>query len=142
MRVYACHTHANISGFEDQTRRKVTHLANTSQRIRFKQVEVRPKGAPLHESVGPSSTRGKGSGARSKQKLNAAGDNDIVDLITGNVDPGDLSSQLRRGGKAKGYHRGRDESSQPGPSQSQPRNVEREVAPEEPSLAPDFAMES
>ena len=134
-------THANISGFDDQTRRKVTHLAHTSQRIRFKQVEVRPKDAPPHESGGPS-TRGKGRGARSKQKSNAAGDDNIVDLITGNVDPGDLPQQRRRGGKAKGYRRGGDDESQPGPSQSQPGNVEQEVGPEEASLAPDLAMES
>ncbi|KAF8493736.1 hypothetical protein F5888DRAFT_1806062 [Russula emetica] len=127
-------------GLDDQTRRKVTHLANTSQRIRFKQVEVRPKGAPPHESEGPS-TRGKGRGARTKQKSNAVGDDNIVDLITGNVDPGDLSPPRRRGGKVKGYRRGRDES-QPGPSQSQPGNVEQEVAPEGASLAPELAMES
>ena len=133
-------THANISGLDDQTRRKATHLSNTSQRIRFKQVEVRPKGAPQHESVGPS-TRGKGRGARSKQKSNAVGDDNIVDLITGNVDPGDLPQQRRKGGKAKGYRRGGDES-QPGPSQPQPGNGEQEFAPEEVSLAPDLAMES
>lgn len=133
-------THTNISGLDDQTRRKVTHLANTSQRIRFKQVEVRPKDAPPHESVGPS-TRGKGRGARSKQKSNAVGDDNIVDLITGNVNPSDLPSQRRRGGKAKGYRRGGDES-HPGPSQSQPGDVEQEVAPEESSLAPELAMES
>jgi hypothetical protein len=132
--------HDNISDLDDQTRRKVTHLANTSQRIRFKQVEVRPKDAPPHESVS-ASTRGKGRGARSKQKSNAVGDDNIVDLITGNVDPGDLPPQRRRGGKAKGYRRGGDES-QPGPSQSQPGNAELEVAPEEASLAPELAMES
>jgi hypothetical protein len=131
-------THANISDLDDQTRRKATHLSNTSQRIRFKQVEVHPKDAPPHESVGPL-TRGKGRGARSKQKSNAVGDDNIVDLITGNVDPGDLPLQRRRGGKAKD-RRGGDES-QPGPSQSQPGNVEQEVAPEEVSLAPDLAME-
>jgi hypothetical protein len=90
--------------------------------------------------VGPS-TRGKGRGARSKQKSNAVGDDNIVDLITGNVDPGDLPPQRRRGGKAKGYRRGGDES-QPGPSQSQPGDVEQEVAPEESSFAPELAMES
>ena len=133
-------THANIPDLEDQTRRKVTHLANTSQRIRFKQVEVRPKDAPPHESVGPS-TREKGKGARSKQKSNAVGDDNIVDLITGNVDPGDLPPQRRRGGKAKGKRRGGDET-QAGPSHLQPENVEQEVAPEEVSLAPELAMES
>jgi hypothetical protein len=93
-------THANISDLDDQTRRKVTHLANTSQRIRFKQVEVRPKDAPPHQSVGPS-TLGKVRGVRSKQKSNAVGDDNIVDLITGNVDPSDLPLQRRRGGKAR-----------------------------------------
>lgn len=132
-------THAaNMSGLDDQTRRKVTHLADTSQRIRFKQVEIRPKDAPLHEGL---SIRGKGRGGRSKQKSNAMGDDNIVDLITGNLDPGDLPLQRRRGGKAKGYRRGGDES-QPGPSQSQLENVEQEVAPEEASLAPELAMES
>ena len=143
MRIYAWYmraTHTNISGLDDQTRRKATHLANTSQRVRFKQVEVRPKDAPPYESVGPS-IRGKGKGARSKQKSNAVGDDNIVDLITGNVDLGDLPPQRRKGGKAKGYRRGGDES-QPGPSQSQPGNVEQEVMPEEASLAPDIAMES
>lgn len=134
-------TYANISGLDDQTRRKVTHLANTSQRIRFKQVEVRPKDTPSSESVGPLTTRGKGRGARSKQKSNAVGDDGVVDLITGNVDPGDLLSQRRRGGKAKGNHRGGDKSL-PGPSQSQPGNVEHEVAPEEESPVPEVAMES
>jgi hypothetical protein len=134
-------THANILGFDDQTRRKVTHLANTSERMRFKQVEVRPKDAPPHESVGPS-TRGKGRGARNKQKSNAVGDDNIVDLITGNVEPGDLPQQRRRGGKAKGYRRRGDDEPQPGPSQSRPGDVEPEVAPEEASLEPDLAMES
>ena len=133
-------TYTNISDLDDQTRRKVTHLANTSERIRFKQVEVRPKDAPPHESVGPS-TRGKGRGTRSKQKSNTVGDDNIVDLITGNVEPGDLPPQRRRGGKAKGHRRDGDES-QPGPSsQPQPGNVEEEVEPEEASLAPDLAME-
>lgn len=86
-------------------------------------------------------TRGKGRGARSKHKSNAVGDDNIVDLITGNVDPGDLPPQRRRGGKAKGYRRSGDEP-QPGPSQSQPGNIEQEVAPEEASLAPEIPMES
>lgn len=88
--------------------------------------------------MGPS-TREKGKGTRSKQKSNAVGDDNIVDLITGNVDPGDLPPQRRRGGKAKGKRRGGDEP-QPRPSQS--RNVEQEAAPEEASLAPEHAMES
>jgi hypothetical protein len=133
-------THAGISGVDDQTRRKATHLANTSQRIRFKQVEVRPKDAPSHESVGLS-IRGKGRGPRIKQKANAVGDDNIVDVITGNVDPGDLPLQKRRSGKGKGYRRGGDEP-QPGPSQSQPGNIEQEITPEEASLAPDLAVES
>jgi hypothetical protein len=93
-------------------------------------------------SVGPS-TRGKGRGARSKQKSNAVGDDNIVDLITGNVGAGDLPPQRRRGGRAKGsgYCRAGDES-QSGPSQSQPGNVEQEVPPEEASLAPKLALES
>ncbi|KAH9013616.1 hypothetical protein EDB83DRAFT_2204079, partial [Lactarius deliciosus] len=49
-------THQSLLGTEllftedkdihERAGRKITHLANTSQRIRFKQVEVRPKGAP------------------------------------------------------------------------------------------------
>ncbi|KAI0245935.1 hypothetical protein BJV78DRAFT_1085536, partial [Lactifluus subvellereus] len=49
-------THQSLLGTEllftedkdlhDQTKRKISHLATTSQRIRFKQVEIRPKGAP------------------------------------------------------------------------------------------------
>jgi len=128
--------HANISDPDDQTRRKVTHLANTSQRIRFKQVEVRPKDAPPEQSPGPL-TRGKGKGGRNKKKSNAVSDGNIVDLITGNVDPGDLPPQRRKGGgKEKGKRTGRDE---PQPSQSQP---EQEVVPEEASPAPELAMES
>ncbi|KAI9432292.1 hypothetical protein H4582DRAFT_1764576, partial [Lactarius indigo] len=49
-------THQSLLGTEllftedkdihERAGRKITHLANTSQRIHFKQVEVRPKGAP------------------------------------------------------------------------------------------------
>jgi hypothetical protein len=130
--------HINTSDLDDQTRRKVTHLASTSQRIRFKQVEIRPKDAPPEHSPGPS-TQAKGKGARGKQKSNAANDDNIVDLITGNVDPNDLPPQRRRGGKEKGKRRGGDASQ---PSQSQPGNVEQQVVPEEASPAPELAMGS
>jgi hypothetical protein len=122
---------------DDQTRRKVTHLANTSQRIRFKQVEVRPKDAAPDQTPGPS-TSGKGNGARTKQKSNAVNDDNIVDLITGNVDPADVPPQRRRGGKEKGK---RGDGSRPSQSQSQPGNVAQEVAPEESLSVPGLAME-
>jgi hypothetical protein len=64
-------------------------------------------------------------------------DDNVVDLITGNLDPGDVLPQRRRGGKGKGKRTGG-----PQPSQSQAGNVEQEVAPEETPPAPGFAMES
>ena len=65
-------------------------------------------------------------------------DDNIVDLITGNVDPGDVPPQRRRGGKEKAK-RG-DESR---PPESQPGNVEQpeEAAPEETSSTPGLPME-
>lgn len=131
---YKHHSHQQ-SGLDDQTRRKVTHLANTSQRIRFKQVEVRPKDESPDPPPG-ASTRGKGKGARSKQKSNAVSDDNIVDLITGNVDAGDVPPQRRRGGKEKVK---RGDGSRPS---QQPGNVEQEAAPEETSSTPGLAMES
>ena len=64
-------------------------------------------------------------------------DDNIVDMITGNVDPGNVPPQRRRGGKDKGK---RGDGSQP--SQPQPGNVEQEFAPEETSSTPGLAMES
>lgn len=84
------------------------------------------------QNPGPSNT-GKGKGARSKQKSNAVNDDNIVDLITGNVDPADVPPQRRRGGKEKGK---RGEGSRP--SQLQPA---QEVVPEESPSAPGPMME-
>jgi hypothetical protein len=125
---------------QDQTRRKVSHLANTSQRIRFKQVEVRPKDAPPEQLPGPS-TLGKGTskntGTSSKKKSNAVDDDDIVDQITGNAEPGDVSPQRRRGGKGKGKRGSAFE-----PSQSQSGHVEQAAAPEQTPSASGVAIES
>jgi len=123
---------------QDQTRRKVSHLANTSQRIRFKQVEVRPKDAPPEQLPGPSTlSKGKNTGTSSKKKSNAVDDEDIVDQITGNAEPADVSPQRRRGGKGKGKRGSAFE-----PSQSQSGHVEQAAAPEETPSAPGVAMES
>ena len=123
---------------QDQTRRKVSHLANTSQRIRFKQVEVRPRDAPPEQLPGPSTlSKGKNTGTSSKKKSNAVDDEDIVDQITGNAEPADVSPQRRRGGKGKGKRGSGFE-----PSQSQSGHVEQAAAPEETPSAPGVAMES
>jgi hypothetical protein len=118
------------SDLHDQARRKVSHFANTSQRIRFKQVEVRPKDAAPAQPPGASSTRdkGKGKGANGKKKQDAMEDEDIVDVITGNAEPGDAPPQRRRGGKGKGK-RGPGIESQP--EKSLPEQVELIAAPEE-----------
>ena len=87
------------------------------------------------QNPGPSNTS-KGKGARSKQKSNAVNDDNIVDLITGNVDPADVPPQRRRGGKEKGK---RGEGSRP--SQLQPGNVAQEVVPEESPSASGPMME-
>ncbi|KAH9959327.1 hypothetical protein BC827DRAFT_514201 [Russula dissimulans] len=133
-------THQSLLGTEllfteekdlhDQARRKVSHLANTSQRIRFKQVEVRPKDAAPAQPPGASSTRdkGKGKGASGKKKQDAVEDEDIVDVITGNAEPSDAPPQRRKGGKGKGK-RGPGIESQP--EQSLPEQVELIAAPEE-----------
>lgn len=134
------HSYQALPDVHEQTRRKVSHLANTSQRIRFKQVEVRPKDAPA-EQPPASPTRGKGKGA-SKQKSNATDDNDVVDLITGNIEPSDVPAQSsRRGGKEKGKGKQRTSGSQS--SQSKPGHVEQAaVAPEEMTPALGDSMES
>ncbi|KAH9979810.1 hypothetical protein BJV74DRAFT_779761 [Russula compacta] len=124
----------------EQTRRKVSHLANTSQRIRFKQVEVRPKDAPAEQPPAPP-TRGKGKGASSKQNSNATDDNDVVDLITGNIEPSDVPAQSgRRGGKEKGKGKQRTSGSQSSPSK--PGHAEQAAAPEEMTSALGDSMES
>ncbi|KAI9512552.1 hypothetical protein F5148DRAFT_973393 [Russula earlei] len=96
---------AEDKDLQDQTRRKVSHLANTSQRIRFKQVELQPKDAALGQPRIPSSTPDKGRGTSSKQNQNAAGDDDIVDLMTGNTELADIPPQRRKGGKGKAKQR-------------------------------------
>ncbi|KAH9046414.1 hypothetical protein EDB83DRAFT_2405078 [Lactarius deliciosus] len=102
-------THQSLLGTEllftedkdihERASRKITHLANTSQRIRFKQVEVRPKGAPPELPDLP--TRRKGKRAPKKQTVDGR-DADVVDLITGNVDPSSTVSQCRDAGKGNG----------------------------------------
>ncbi|KAI0288732.1 hypothetical protein BC826DRAFT_1035868 [Russula brevipes] len=134
-------THQSLLGTEllfteekdlhDQARRKVSHLANTSQRIRFKQVEVQPKDAPPEQPLGHS----KSKGASSKQKSITVNDDGIVDLITGNVEPGDLPPQRRRGGKGKGKRGSGSQLSQP-----RSGHVEQGAVPEETSSAPGAAM--
>jgi len=125
----------------DQARRKVSHLSNTSQRIRFKQVEVQPKDATPVRPPGAPSTRdkGKGKGAGSKKKQDAVEEEDIVDVITGNAEPGDAPPLRRKGGKGKGK---RQIESQP--EQSLPEQVEQTAAPEETPAPPstsEVAME-
>jgi len=63
-------------------------------------------------------------------------DDDIMDQITGNIEPGDIPPQRRRGGKGKGKRGSVSE-----PSQSQPGDVEQSAAPEETLPAPGVAME-
>ena len=125
-----------LSDLHDQTKRKVSHLANTSQRIRFKQVEVKPKDVAPEDLPGPS-THGKIKSA--KKKSSTVDDDQIVDQITGNVEPGDVPPQRRRGGKGKGKRGGGSEPSQPQPGHG---HVEQAAAPEEPPSSPGVAMES
>jgi hypothetical protein len=122
----------------DQTRRKVSHLANTSQRIRFKQVEVKPKDVPPEDLPGPS-THGKLKSKSAKKKSSTVDDDQIVDQITGNVEPGDVPPQRRRGGKGKSKRRSGSEPLQSQPAQG---HVEQAAAPEEPPSSPGVAMES
>jgi hypothetical protein len=111
-------------------------VANTSQRIRFKQVEVRPKGAPPESPPG-SSARGRGKGASSKQRANPIDNVNIVDSITGNVELGDLPLQSRR---RRGNGRGIvADGSQT--SQAQPGDGEQAAVSEETSSVRDAAME-
>ena len=63
-------------------------------------------------------------------------DDDIMDQITGNVEPGDVPLQRRRGGKGKGKRGSVSETPQP-----QPGDVEQSAAPEETTPAPGVAME-
>jgi hypothetical protein len=121
----------------DQTKRKISHVANTSQRIRFKQIDVRPKGAPPESQPEPS-TRGKGKGASSKQKANPVDNVNILDSITGNVELGDLPLQSRRR-KGKGKDVSADESQA---LQSQSRDGEQAAVFEETSSMLEAAMES
>jgi len=124
-----------LSDVHDQTRRKVSHLADTSQRIRFKQVEVRPKDVPPEDLPGPS-THGKSKSV--KKKSSTVDDDQIVDQITGNVEPGDVPLQRRRGGKGKGK---RGSGSEPSQSQPGQGHIEQAAAPEEPPSSPGVAME-
>ena len=94
----------------ERSGRKITHLANTSQRIRFKQVEVRPHGAPPESSDLP--TRRKGKSAPKKQQVGGR-DANIVDLITGNIDPRSATSQSSDGGTGNGSGGGASQILQP-----------------------------
>jgi hypothetical protein len=120
----------HLSDPQDQTRRKVSHLSNTSQRIRFKQVEVQPKGAPAELPPGPSA-HGKGKSASNKKKPITVDDDDVMDQITGNIEPGGTSPLRRRLGKGKGKRGSVSE-----PSQSQPGDMVQSAAPEEMPPAP------
>ncbi|KAH9011077.1 hypothetical protein EDB85DRAFT_2001529 [Lactarius pseudohatsudake] len=132
-------THQSLLGTEllftedkdihERAGRKITHLANTSQRIRFKQVEVRPKGAPPEPSDLP--TRRKGKRAPKTQKVDGR-DANVVDLITGNVDPSSTVSQGRNVGKGNGS----------GGSESQTSQSERVAVSEETPSAQETAMDS
>ncbi|KAH9019761.1 hypothetical protein EDB84DRAFT_1275645, partial [Lactarius hengduanensis] len=114
--------------------RKITHLANTSQRIRFKQVEVRPKGAPPEPSDLP--TRRKGKRAPKTQKVDGR-DANVVDLITGNVDPSSTVSQGRNVGKGNGSGGSESQTSQPHLESS-----ERVAVSEETPSTQETAMDS
>ncbi|KAH8988666.1 hypothetical protein EDB86DRAFT_2808259 [Lactarius hatsudake] len=113
--------------------RKITHLANTSQRIRFKQVEVRPKGAPPEPSDLP--TRRKGKRAPKKQKVDGR-DANVVDLITGNVDPSSTVSQGRNVEKGNGSGGSESQTSQP-----QLESSEQVAVSEETPSAQETAMD-
>jgi len=63
-------------------------------------------------------------------------DDEVLDQITGNIEPGDIPSHRRRGGKGKGKRGSMSE-----PSQSQPENVEQSAVPEETLPVPGIAME-
>jgi hypothetical protein len=116
--------------------RKITHLANTSQRIRFKQVEVRSNGAPPEASDLP--TRRKGKSAPKKQQAGGR-DANIVDLITGNVDPRTATFQSRDGGMRNGPGGRVSQISQP---QHPPEGSEQAGISEDTSSAPETAIDS
>ncbi len=117
----------------ERASRKITHLANTSQRIRFKQVEVRPMGAPPEPSDLPTRRRGKRT--PKKQKVDGR-DADIVDLITGNIDASSTTLQSRNGGEGNGSGGSESQISQP-----QPESSEQVVVSEETPSAPETAMD-
>ena len=123
----------------ERSGRKITHLANTSQRIRFKQVEVRPHGAPPESSDLP--TRRKGKGTPKKQQVGGR-DANIVDLITGNVDPRSATLQTRDGGTTgNGSGGGASQISQPQqPSEGSEQAVvsTSRATPPAPATAMDF----
>ena len=125
-----------ISDLHERAGRKIAHLANTSQRIRFKQVEVRPKGAPLEPSDLP--TRRKGKIAPKKQKMDGR-DANIADLITGNIDPSSTTLQNRNGGKGNGSGESESQISQ---SQQQPEGSEPVVVSVDIPSGPETAMDS
>ncbi|KAH9059625.1 hypothetical protein EDB87DRAFT_1620537 [Lactarius vividus] len=137
-------THQSLLGTEllftedkdihERAGRKITHLANTSQRIRFKQVEVCPKGAPPEPSDLP--TRRKGKRAPKKQKVDGR-DANVVDLITGNVDPSSTVSQGRNVGRGNGSGGSESQTSQP-----QPEISEQVAVSEETSSTQETAMDS
>ncbi|KAI0259154.1 hypothetical protein BC834DRAFT_974482 [Gloeopeniophorella convolvens] len=116
----------------DQNKRTVSHLANTSQRIRFKQVEIQPKGAPpeLPEPL----TRGKGKGTSGKPKAQTMDHVDAVDLLTGSFDPREATPSTRRGGKGKSTRGGELQVIQSQPDVAE--DVEMEI---EPTPAPEAA---
>lgn len=126
----------HMSDLHERAGRKITHLANTSQRIRFKQVEVRPKGAPLEPSDLP--TRRKGKSAPKKQKVDGR-DANIVDLITGNIDPSSTTLQSRNGVKGNGSGGSESQVSQP---QQQPEDSEQVMVSGDIPSAPETAMDS
>lgn len=119
----------HITDLHERAGRKITHLANTSQRIRFKQVEVRPNGAPPEPSDIPTSRKGKR--APKTQKVDGR-DVNVMDLITGNIEPSSTNLQNRNGGMGNDSGGSESQISQPQPESSEQVvvSVERPSAPE------------
>ncbi|KAF8263605.1 hypothetical protein EI94DRAFT_1740491 [Lactarius quietus] len=138
-------THQSLLGTEllftedkdihERAGRKITHLSNTSQRIRFKQVEVRPKGAPPEPSDLP--TRRKGKSASKKQQVGGR-DANIVDLMTGNIDPRSTTLQSHNGERGNGSGGGEHQISQ---SQQQPKSSEQFVVSGDIQSVPEITMD-
>lgn len=73
---------------QDWSKRSITHVANTEQRIHFKEVRLQPKAAPASpESAHQPETHQKGKGKEGEDAAGTttAGASQLVDRMTGKI---------------------------------------------------------